>query len=200
MKIEINDPSDTESIRHLKSEIRALLQKCKCLAKGFKSSRPARYLSCPEPNSFEKSFADQMIHLYISHFEAALRIIHIPSFWTEYERYWRDPTNTTDVIKFKIQLVIAVGYSIYQAPNDSGMMDSTARQWIYAAQAWISAPMEKDRLSISGLQVQCLLIVARQCLSVSGDLIWIAMGTLTRTAMQMGLHRDPRLFAKMSLL
>jgi hypothetical protein len=199
MKIETNEPSDNESIKRLKSEIRALLQKCKFLAKGIKTSRPTRCLSCPEPRPFDKGFADQMARLYISHFESALRIFHIPSFWTEYEQYWRNPADTADVIKFKIQLVIAVGCSLYQESDGSNQIYSTACQWIYAAQAWMSAPMEKDRLSISGLQVQCLLILARQCLSVSGDLIWIAMGTLVRTAMQMGLHRDPRHFAKMSL-
>ena len=60
--------------------------------------------------------------------------------------------------------------------------------------------MEKDRLSISGLQVQCLLILACQTLSVGRGLIWIAMGTLVRTAMQMGLHRDPKYFTKMTML
>jgi len=52
--------------------------------------------------------------------------------------------------------------------------------------------MEKDRLSISGLQVQLSLILVRQTLSISGDLIWIAMGTVIRTAIQLGLHRDPK--------
>jgi hypothetical protein len=60
--------------------------------------------------------------------------------------------------------------------------------------------MEKNRLSISGLQVQCLLILARHTLSVGGDLIWIAMGSLVRSAMQMGLHHDPKHFTNMSIL
>jgi hypothetical protein len=60
--------------------------------------------------------------------------------------------------------------------------------------------MEKDRLSINGLQVHCLLIIARQTLSVGGDLIWVSMGNLVRAAMQLGLHRDPRHLGKMTLL
>lgn len=60
--------------------------------------------------------------------------------------------------------------------------------------------MEKDRLSISGLQVQCLLIIARQTLAVGGDLIWIAMGTLVRTAMQMDQHLDLKHLTRMAML
>lgn len=59
--------------------------------------------------------------------------------------------------------------------------------------------MEKDSLGISGLQVQCLLILARQSLAVGGDLMWIAMGTLLHTAIQLGLHRDLKHFSKMSV-
>ncbi|KAK7717699.1 hypothetical protein SLS64_003194 [Diaporthe eres] len=65
-------------------------------------------------------------------------------------------------------------------------------QWIYAAQNWLSGPLEKDRLSISGLQIYCLTILARQIFSVGGDLTWISTGSLVQIAMQMGLHRDPK--------
>ncbi|CAM1509693.1 Fc.00g000280.m01.CDS01 [Cosmosporella sp. VM-42] len=73
-------------------------------------------------------------------------------------------------------------------------------QWVHAAQSWASGPMGKDRISLSGLQVQCLLILARQVLSIGGDLVWIAVGTLIRTAMHMGLHRDPQRLAGITLL
>jgi Fungal specific transcription factor domain len=200
VRIESNDPEDNENTRQLKWKIRDLLQKCKFLAKGIKTSRPTRCLMSPEPALLGKEFADKMARLYISRFESVFRILHIPSFWTEYEQYWRDPADAADGVKFTIQLVIAIGCSLYRDPLDSDQVCSAMSQWVYAAQAWLSAPMEKDRLSIRGLQVQCLLILARQILSVSGDLIWISMGTLLRTAMQLGLHRDPKHFTKMSLL
>lgn len=108
--------------------------------------------------------------------------------------------NVPDAVKFKIQLVIALGCSIYHESDKLDQVYSAACQWVCAAQAWLSAPLEKDRIGISGLQIQCLLILARQCLSISGDLIWVAMGTLVRTAMQMGLHVDPSHFDDMSVL
>lgn len=176
-----------------------LLQKSKLLAKTIKTSRPTRCLQRMEPQLPKRMFADTMARLYVSHFESCFRILHIPSFWTEYESYWQDPLHVTDAIKLKIQLVIALGYSIYPESNDLEMYSGVC-QWVYSAQAWLSAPLEKNRIGICGLQIQCLLILARQCLSISGDLIWVAMGTLVRTAMQMGLHLDPSHYDDMSVL
>jgi hypothetical protein len=200
MKIGSNEPPGTERVKSLKSEIYVLLQKCKLLAKAIKTSRPTRCLPLVEPQLPEKYFADTMARLYISRFESAFRILHLPSFWIEYESYWRDLANVAEATKFKVQLVIALGCSIYHESDSIDEVYSVACQWIYAAQAWMSAPLEKNRIGISGLQIQCLLILARQCLSISGDLIWVAMGTLVRTAMQMGLHLDPSHFDDISVL
>lgn len=73
-------------------------------------------------------------------------------------------------------------------------------KWIFAAQTWLSSPFEKAKLHTSTIQIQCLLIIARQHYSISGDLVWISAGTLLRTAIQMGFHRDPKYLPKMSIL
>lgn len=199
MNIEKNELTDSERVKSLKSEIHVLLQKCKLLAKAIKVSRPTRCLPIIEPQYPERYLADTMTRLYISRFESVFRILHIPSFWIEYQSYWRDPASVDGATKFKIQLVIALGCSIDHESHSSEQVQSTACQWVYAAQAWLSAPLEKNRIGISGIQIQCLLILARQCLSISGDLIWVAMGTLVRTAMQMGLHLDPSHFDDLSV-
>ncbi|KAF2811584.1 uncharacterized protein BDZ99DRAFT_507974 [Mytilinidion resinicola] len=199
---ESGNSTDDEVVRCLKAEIRASLQKCKLLAKSMKTTRPSRCFSCPAPifSATERDLADQTVHLYISRFESAFRILHIPSFRTEYEQYWRNPTEAASALQFKVQLVIAIGSSLHREACENPKVRSAACQWVYAAQNWLSGPMEKDRLSISGLQVQCLLFLARQTLAISGDLTWIAIGTLVHTAMQMGLHRDPKHFVKLSIL
>lgn len=141
-----------------------------------------------------------MIDLYLSKFESSFRILHVPSFLGEYEQYWANPSASSAELRLKVQLVIAIGSSISHNQNAGAEIRSMASHWIYAAQNWLAGPLEKDRFSISGLQVYCLLILARQILSVGGDLIWVSMGTLLRTAMQMGLHRDPKHFPKMGVL
>ncbi|KAK5287014.1 hypothetical protein LTR43_009033 [Exophiala xenobiotica] len=141
-----------------------------------------------------------MVHLYVTRFESVFRILHIPSFWIEYEKYWSNPTEAETVLQLKIQLVAAIGSVIRQDVTDTTDIYSTARQWLYVAQEWLSGPMKKNRISIGSLQVQCLLILARQVLAVGGDIVWISLGTVVRTAMQMGLHRDPKHFKKMGVL
>ncbi|KAJ5899065.1 transcriptional regulator family: Fungal Specific TF [Penicillium taxi] len=71
--------------------------------------------------------------------------------------------------------------------------------WLDVAQSWLSAPFEKDRLTLKGIQIYCLLLLARQVHRKGADLIWISMGSLTRMAMQMGLHQDPSSLGNMSL-
>lgn len=194
--------AEVETIKQLRSELQILIHKCKLLAQSIKASSPGRSISWAEssPCAVDRGFADRMARLYVSHFESAFRILHVPSFWTEYEQYWRSPEQASAVIQFKVKLVIAIGSSLYRDNPDVDMVRRRSSQWVHETQSWISAPMEKNRISLDGLQIQCLLILARQVLSISGDLVWIAVGTLLRTAMQMGLHRDPRHFGRMNIL
>ena len=55
-------------------------------------------------------------------------------------------------------------------------------------------------MNLCGLQIQCLLILAREAVGLGSDLIWISAGTLLRTAMQLGYSRDPKHFPGMSVL
>jgi hypothetical protein len=198
---EIGNATDNEALTRLKWEIGSLLQKCKLCSKSIESSRPNRCSSIPQAYpSITKDIADRTVHLYITRFESVFRILHIPSFWIEYEKYWSNPTEAETVLQLKIQLVAAIGSIIRQDIIETTDIYTTARQWLYVAQEWLSGPMKKNRISIGSLQVQCLLILARQVLAVGGDIVWISLGTVVRTAMQMGLHRDPKHFKKMGIL
>ena len=147
-----------------------------------------------------KEVADKLTNLYLRTFESAYRILHIPSFQKEYDRYWNHPEDASPSLELKVLLVMAIGTCFYRSPHDEADLRCLAVQWVHAAQSWLRWPLQKDCLSISGLQIQCLLLLASQIHSVQTDLIWISAGTLLRTAMHMGLHRDPRHFPQMSIL
>ncbi|KAI0425260.1 hypothetical protein F5Y09DRAFT_352551 [Xylaria sp. FL1042] len=181
------------------AEIRALLQQCKHLSQNMKTLRPGRFLSCPEPIVSSPNMADHLIHLYLSNIEVAFRILHRPSFKNEYAKYKMAPADIADATMLKVQLAIAIGSGLCPELSGAKEIHRAACQWVYAAQDWLSGPMEKNRLSMDGIQVHCLLILARQVLSVSGDLTWVAMGMLLRTALQLGLHRDPKRFPGVSV-
>lgn len=131
--------------------------------------------------------------------EGGMRILHIPQFLREYESFWANPEKAAESSLVKILLVMAIGVCFYQEPNYEEL-HASALQWVYSAQSWVSAPFEKGRLNLSGLQIHCLLILARQTTALGGDLMWIAAGTLVRTAFQLGLHRDPKWFPKLSVM
>lgn len=178
------------------------LKKCKALGRAIKVGRPSRTLSNPgfvlAPPSRE--VADTMVSLYLKSFESTLRVLHVPSFWAEYQRFWDNPDGVKAGLRLKILLVIGLGSSLSDYGDNNPEFRGMVHNWVYAAQAWLSGPLEKDRLDTTGLQVHCLAISARQVFSIGGDLVWMSIGLLVHQAIQLGLHRDPKHLPRMSIL
>ncbi|KAK4127166.1 hypothetical protein N657DRAFT_641111 [Parathielavia appendiculata] len=188
----------------LVSQAGHLLRKSKIGAKSIKVDRPAPRLNSPGVvlTLPPRETADAKARLYFAAFESTHRILHVPTFWTEYQRCWDHPDSITADLRLKVLLVIGIGSSLY----DHGDVTATHRntesvqQWICAAQTWISGPVEKDRLDITGLQIHCLTMLARQLFAIGGDTVWVSMGSLVHGAMQIGLHRDPKHLPAMPVL
>lgn len=171
------------------------------MARAAKAERPTQWHVNPNFKDYvpSRETSDTLVHLYLRAFESTYRILHIPTFEREYKNYWNDPQNANTGFLVKLLLVMAIGTTFYQGPGFHDIR-SSAQQWVYAAQSWMSAPFEKVRLNLSGLQVHCLVLIARQTTGVGGDLVWISVGSLVRMAITMGFHREPRLFPKMTVL
>ncbi|KAJ4854748.1 fungal specific transcription factor domain-containing protein [Trichoderma breve] len=198
---DINSFKSAET-RALIVETSGLLQKCKSVARTLKIGRPSRCLSSLNfdltPPS--RQVADKMAALYFQSFESTHRILHEPTFWRVYERFWSSPETASGILRLQVLLVIAIGSSLApHVESDSGLRQMV-HQWIYAAETWLSGPLEKDRLNISGLQIHCLVMLARQVFSIGGEFIWVSSGSLIHRAIQIGLHRDPKHLPPMSVL
>jgi hypothetical protein len=94
------------------------------------------------------------------------------------------------------QLCLAIGAALQ---DDTFTLRQSAMQWVYEAQLWMMLPAEKDRLTYMGMQIMCLICLARTVCSVGADLTWIGGGQLLRMAVYMGLHRDPQKLGTMSV-
>ncbi|KAI8219544.1 hypothetical protein K4K54_009417 [Colletotrichum sp. SAR 10_86] len=82
--------------------------------------------------------------------------------------------------------------------DDTFSFRPQALQWIHEAREWLESS-EKRRLTMSGVQIMCLVHLAQQATeSLYGDRVWILNGTLLRSAMCIGLHRDPSKLPRMS--
>ncbi|KAI0798329.1 hypothetical protein GGR55DRAFT_672628 [Xylaria sp. FL0064] len=192
----------SDEVKALLAGIDDLYKKCKRIAKSLKINRPSRSLSSPRPSLDPppRGIADALVTVYFRCFESAHRILHEPSFWAVYPRLWEDPENVTTGQRLKILLVIGIGSSLDGNAGPDSELRNKVQQWIYTTQAWLSGPLEKDRLDVHGLQIHCLLMLARQIFSIGGDLVWMSMGSLVHSAMQIGLHRDPKHLPSMSFL
>ncbi|UNI20434.1 hypothetical protein JDV02_006522 [Purpureocillium takamizusanense] len=179
-----------------KTDVYHALVKCKALARRIKQLR-YRPLSSDKLGKQipPRSVADQLVDNYLRTFEGVLRIVHVPSFRADYERYWQNPDAANDAFVMQMQLCMALGAVMY---DDFFSMRATAVQWIQEAQLWLMLPPEKSRMTIAAIQIGCLLVLAKSVCGVGPDLTWIACGSLVRKAMYMGLHRDPSRLGKMT--
>lgn len=166
------------------------LKKCKHLSEVIKAQQRPLWPTLPTTDLPPKDLADTLVNIYLRTIETIYRVLHIPTFRREYDAFWLSGMTPDADMAFAIQLklVLAIGAVMY---DDHFTLRSSAIQWIYEAQTWISEPDSKARLGIQFLQSSILLLLAQEIVGIDGGLSWISVGGLFRKAAYMGLHRDP---------
>lgn len=156
----------------------------------------AKLLREPMPSLCEsipaKSICDQALDGYLRTFEPMFRILHVPSFVREYENYWTQVEPAPNGFLMKLVMVVTIGAVFLRDRSMANEIKRTARNWIYAVQWWLIGPTEREAMSIDGIQVFCLLLLARQA-SALGGTASIITEALSKLAFTLGLHIDPRL-------
>ncbi|CAK7274827.1 hypothetical protein SEPCBS57363_006363 [Sporothrix epigloea] len=150
-----------------------------------------------------RQLADELVECYLRSTESLYRILHIPIFRREYDALWitlggatmtgtaatSTPLTKADIaFVVQLKLVLAIGAATHP---DHVALRTRAVRWFYAAQAWSAEPEYKAHLTMQFLQIHILLLFAREATGIGGALVWISVGDLLRSAMYMGLHRDP---------
>lgn len=180
-----------------KDDVYHALVKCKTLGRKIKKNRQRPLSSEKLGSSIPlRELADQLVENYLRTFEGVMRILHIPTFRLDYERYWQNPSAANMSFVIQLQLCMALGATIH---DEIFSMRAMAMHWVYEAQLWLMLPPEKSKMTITGIQILCLLVMAKSCCGVGQDLTWVTMGSLVRMAMYMGLHRDPKRLGKMTM-
>ena len=137
-----------------------------------------------------------LVSMYVENFEHELRVLHVPTLLTDLESVWNpqgalsSPQN--DVLP-QLVLVLAIASSVDPHELLKGEKpDGQPLDAIYCdlAEAWIDELTPKKRLRFSALQTQTLLLMATQC-RIEKKNMWTSTGSLVRSAMLAGLHRDP---------
>ncbi|EGO60529.1 hypothetical protein NEUTE1DRAFT_97696 [Neurospora tetrasperma FGSC 2508] len=174
------------------------VEKCKALARTIKAQRTPPWPTMPTRHLPPREIADQLVDCYLRTFESLYRVLHIPTFKRDYEALWQavsaqsHPNQQLQHVDMaflvQVKLVLAIGATVYD--QDFSLRPSAIR-WVYEALTFTSEPEFKSRLNIKCLQTDILLLLARETAGLGGNLTWISAGSLLRTAVYMGLHRDP---------
>ncbi|KAJ6089294.1 hypothetical protein N7467_004510 [Penicillium canescens] len=146
-----------------------------------------------------RQVADQLLQLYLDTFETTYRILHTPTFLKQYADYWAGTQPSDAAFLAQLLAVMAAGSCFYvSTPGQDGRdaFQIPAMRWIMAVQSYISCTFVSPEIDLRMLQTQCLLLVARLGVASDGDVAWASMGSLIRSSMTMGLHRDPTRFRK----
>lgn len=184
-----------------RSEFASVLKDCRQLRQAIKDQESVR-LNHPVPDLMgtlpTQAVCDALVDAYFRTFELIYRVIHVPSFWEEYRQFWTQPQSAPAHFLVKLVLILALGTTFYPNRDNRVHLRRLAHTWIYAAQWWLVGPSEKSTVNLDGLQVGCLLLLARQTNSLPGT-SWLSAGSVLRMAMVMGLHRTPDLFPALSV-
>lgn len=198
-KTKFSGPSDTVA-----AEIIASVENCRTLRKRVKQHH---YVKAEDPfpavmdNMPSQEICDRLVSSYLRTFELVYRVVHIPSFWKQYRKYWEHPQGGSVGFKMKLLLILALGCSVEGDEGIVTLVRPYISQWVYIAQWWLTGPTERSTAGLEGLQVYCLLILSRQAHSIgnSGS-NWTLSGSLLHFACMQGLHRDPMHFPELSFL
>jgi hypothetical protein len=151
-----------------------------------------------------REIVDHLVHLYFETFENAYRILHVPTFWREYERFWEDPQAGKSSFVVTVLLLMAVVNCVSSREQATYIGDSaSAREaailWIEACDFWLQRQSQKH-VYLAIWQIRCLLLLAKMSNTVKKKRTWTSAGNLMRQAMSAGFHRDPSLLgAKVSV-
>ncbi|KAH7141142.1 putative C6 transcription factor [Dactylonectria macrodidyma] len=179
-----------------------MMAQCKQLAQDLKSRRPRpRWLPVQIRESFPRaSVVEELINLYFTHFESCYRILHYPSFQADYQSYLNQPEEAKSSFLVLLLLVMSAAAILHGDADVRHEMTAKIPSWIHICQGWLGPPLHKDRLTLRGIQISCLLLLVRQVNRIGADIVWISTGSLLRMAMQMGLHQDPSSLKEMDVL
>ncbi|CAG9981856.1 unnamed protein product [Clonostachys byssicola] len=170
------------------SKISERLSRCKELARIIKADRAPRWPAMPTYDLPPKEVCDQLVDGYIRTSESVYRVLHIPSFMKEYNAIWSSSPKPDMTTIVTIKLVLAIGATVY---DEKFSMRKSTVHWIHEAETWHSRPDYKARIFIRDIQSRILLLIAREACGQGWSMTWLPMGELLRTAMYVGLHRDP---------
>ncbi|RCI12841.1 hypothetical protein L249_0627 [Ophiocordyceps polyrhachis-furcata BCC 54312] len=135
-----------------------------------------------------RDVSDRLVEAFLRTYQTVLGILHVPSFREEYRTFWEAPTSSTPAFTMTLFLVMSIG-SVF-CPHETTIPRAVVLKWLSVSSTVISS--HPTTANVDSLRIRCLLLLAQSVSSTAeGRAQWISTGSLVRTAMSQGLHRDP---------
>ncbi|ROT36397.1 hypothetical protein SODALDRAFT_218752 [Sodiomyces alkalinus F11] len=138
---------------------------------------------------------DRLLGSYIHTTETIYRIIHIPTFMADYERFWDNKLEADNFLPLLLA-ILSTG-SRFESKSKGlglgadGLHIPTACELV---RSWLSSLKGKHLIEFTTLQTEVLLLHAQRMTTPRPHVLWTQLGSVVRMAMTMGLHRDPSEF------
>lgn len=141
-----------------------------------------------------KKDTDLLVELYIDHFESTYRVLHLPSFFEEYQHVWDQPNEVRPAFVALLLVMLAATSCLKpQSPTmlrgDSSLEREQAISWLSLSKSWLQLQSNKH-VTLTTIQIHCIIFIAEQVNAIKRKRTWTSAGTLSRIAMAAGLHRD----------
>jgi hypothetical protein len=149
----------------------------------------------------QKNIVDEHVAVYFQTWETSYRILHEPTFWSNYQAFWDRKSDEEVSASFAAILVYVVAITKCAKPNDRNVFigDSSADRenalnLVLTCDVWL-ARQSRKQLTLSFFQLQCLSMLAKRanCLKLKQD--WVNSGEMIRLAIASGMHRNPELLS-----
>lgn len=150
-----------------------------------------------------RDICDRLFYGYVNVSEGLYRVVHVPTFQAELERYWAHGLNlsqggVTEDFLPRYLAILCIG-SRFEAESKGLSIDRSDGVHIPTAcalvRSWLDSVRCKPSADFNILQTEVLLLHALRMIAPRSQRIWTELGMISRMAMVMGLHRDASEFA-----
>lgn len=149
----------------------------------------------------DRAICDKLVTRFMASWQPVMPVLHKTTFQAGYDRFWQDPQHTELIYLALLFAVLALGMQSYipsELPKELRDKPQLYNQWVQAMETCAQLSRITIKPSLINIRVLLLWIFVLAGTYSSKEFMersWVIMGTLTRTAQSMGLHRDPRWFS-----
>ena len=153
-----------------------------------------------------QNLCDRLVRIYIDNFESTLRILHITTFLAACEELWTASKEgivvNAETVLPQLTLTLVIASSLEDPTTvDNDKLDESfdVSRACYLVKRWLDSLRGKQRIKLSTIRTQTLLLLAHQTRLKRIEEVWSEAGALVRSAMAIGLHQNPAEYPDLSV-